>query len=276
MVSFVLLLLRLRRHAMGSDHILAYMRIGGLCAVRLLLGCALVPLAGAGGTALAADDWTTINKDYSSQRYVDLDEITPANVRQLKEICEIRLNEPIVFSTGLLKVDNTLYVNTLHLSVALDARTCELRWRNVIPPKGPQAGENNRGSAYLDGKIFRGTADGRLIAFDAKTGRSLWEIQGADPAKGELFPAAPIAWQGKVFIGIAVSDFGIAGRLMAFEANTGRELWRFNTTLGAHAGGGSWTTYSLDPATGEVFGPVANESEFARRLPAQARLKGRV
>jgi alcohol dehydrogenase (cytochrome c) len=248
-------LLRHRRHAMGLVRVAPWARFGRLVAIGLVVGCALAPLA---GSALAADDWTTINKDYSSQRYVDLDQITPANVGQLKEICEIGLNEPIVFSSGLLKVDNTLYVNTAHLSVAFDATTCDLRWRDVISPKGPQAGDNNRGSAYLDGRIFRGTTDGRLIALDAKTGRSLWDVQGANPALGELFSAAPIAWQGKVFIGIGVSDFGVAGRLMAFDADTGKELWRFNTTFGARAGGGSWATYSLDPATGEVFGPVGN------------------
>ena len=73
-----------------------------------------------------------------------------------------------------------------------------------------------------------------------------------------MFPSAPIAWQGKVFIGIAFSDAGIAGRLLALDAATGKELWRFNTTLGFGAGGGFWASYSLDPTTGEVFGGVGN------------------
>jgi outer membrane protein assembly factor BamB len=93
-----------------------------------------------------------------------------------------------------------------------------------------------------------------VIALDAKTGQLLWDVQGAEPTRHEGFNSAPIAWQRKVFIGIAVSEEGIAGRLMAFDARTGQELWRFNTTLGAEAGGAFWTTYSLDPKTGEVFG----------------------
>jgi len=71
---------------------------------------------------------------YYSQRFVDLDQITPANVRQLKEVCEIRLNEPTMFSTGLLKVGRTLYVDTADSPVAFDAATCDLRWRKVIEP----------------------------------------------------------------------------------------------------------------------------------------------
>ncbi len=64
---------------MGSDRILGCMRTGRLGAVGPFLGCALAPL-GRGRTALAASDWTTINEDCSSQRYVDLDEMTPANI----------------------------------------------------------------------------------------------------------------------------------------------------------------------------------------------------
>jgi len=61
-----------------------------------------------------------------------------------------------------------------------------------------------------------------------------------------------------VFIGIGPSDYHLTGRLMAFDANTGNKLWSFDTTLGAPAGGGFWTTYSLDPKTGEMLAPVAN------------------
>ena len=235
-------------------------------------------IAKADGAGTKPDDWITINKDYASRRYVDLDQITPRNVDKLQELCELRLNEPIVFSSGLLKVGRTLYVNTGHFTAAFDAVTCQVRWRKVIEfkPDSIPIGDNNRGSAYLDGKIFRGTVDGRLIALDATTGEILWDAHPTvqDPANGKLetFVAAPIAWQGKVFIGIGISDLaGTPGRLMAFDANTGEQQWSLNTTPGnppAPSGGGFWTTYSLDPKTGEVFGPVANPfPDFNRGNP---------
>jgi alcohol dehydrogenase (cytochrome c) len=65
----------------------------------------------------------------------------------------------------------------------------------------------NRGAAYLDGMLFRGTQDGRVLAYDFKTGKRLWEATIADVKKGEVVPAAPIAWQGLVFIGNAGGDF---------------------------------------------------------------------
>jgi alcohol dehydrogenase (cytochrome c) len=205
-----------------------------------------------------AADWITMNKDYSSQRYVDLDQITPENVGNLKEVCEVQLNQPVVFSSGLLMVDDTLYVITNRLTVALDAATCKLRWRHVLDLNLGRISSAVRGLGYADGKVFRGTNDGRVLAFDARSGKVLWEAQAADPTKKESFASAPIAWQGKVFIGIAFSDAGIAGRLLALDSNTGKELWRFETTLGFHAGGGFWASYSLDPTSGEIFAGVAN------------------
>lgn len=231
-----------------------------------LMWFAVFFVSASGVTAQQANEWTTVNKDYSSQRYVDLDQINAGNVQNLKEVCEAQLNEPSWFSSGVLMVNRTLYVATFRATYAVDAATCEIRWRSVIK-MGTPANISSRGPAYLDGKIFRGTSDGRVIAMDAKTGAVIWDQQLADPKINESFVAAPIAWQGKVFIGIAISDLGIRGRLIAIDANSGKELWRFNTVPedagkswgnGKPSGGGFWTTFSLDPVTGEVFGSAAN------------------
>ena len=234
-----------------------------LCSLARVCGTAAVLLFSFSASIAAQDnqEWITINKDYSSQRYVDLDQINTGNVSALKPVCEAHLNEPSWFSSGVLMVERTLYVSTLRATYAVDAATCEVRWRDVIK-LGPTANISNRGPAYLNGMIFRGTADGRVIALDAKSGKVMWDQQHADPKQNESFVAAPIAWDGKVFIGIAISDLGIRGRLMALDAKTGKELWRFYTVpepgKGQPKGGGFWTTFSLDPATGEVFGPAAN------------------
>ncbi|MGA8491272.1 MAG: PQQ-binding-like beta-propeller repeat protein, partial [Terriglobales bacterium] len=137
---------------------------------------AAVMVFGLGGSVAAQDakDWITINKDYSSQRYVDLDQITPQNVGGLKESCEFQLNEAAWFSSGLLMVDRTIYVDTMRATYAIDATTCALRWRTVLK-FGVPANISNRGPAYLDGTIFRGTVDGRVVALDAKTGDILWD-----------------------------------------------------------------------------------------------------
>jgi glucose dehydrogenase len=95
---------------------------------RLAAGLLAIPLlAGIGCLAhgaRAADDWLTMNKDYSAQRYVDLDEINKDNIGDLKEVCEVGLNQPVIFNSGLLMVDQTLYVATNYQTVAIDAATC--------------------------------------------------------------------------------------------------------------------------------------------------------
>src|SRR5262245_65626846 len=89
-----------------------YSVLGPVLLVLIVLNTAVLA-SRAFATDDQAEDWITVNKDYSSQRYVDLDQITPANVSELKEVCEIQLNEPVRFSSGLLKVGRTLYVTTL-------------------------------------------------------------------------------------------------------------------------------------------------------------------
>jgi len=265
---------------MGSARLRMRGRIYRLASIFLLGLLLLCPMGGRsqGGAGSetplrGADDWFTVNKDYSSQRYVDLDQITPQNVGGLKEVCEVDLNEASWFSSGILKIGRTLYVTTRRMTYAIDGETCELRWRYVIPDiiKPDNFGNgNNRGAAYLDGRLFRGTTDGRMLALDARTGKFLWEDKDAEQAANESFIAAPVAWDGKVFSGIATADAGVRGRVMGFDAKTGKELWRFYTVPAPmpvppnppgtpnYAGGAFWTSFSLDPTTGEVFAPASN------------------
>lgn len=238
----------------------------------ILLTTAALALSVCAHAADATNDWVTMNKDYTSQRYVDLDQINTSNVHGLEEVCEAQLNEASWYNSNLLMVDRTIYTATLRATYALDAATCKIHWRSVITLHA-MANIATRGVGYLDGALFRGTADGRVLALDAKTGAVVWDQQLADPKINENFVAAPIAWNGKVFIGIAISDLGIRGRVIALDAKTGKELWRFYTVPDANSklddtaktwgkgtpgGGGFWTSFTLNTATGEVLAPAAN------------------
>jgi alcohol dehydrogenase (cytochrome c) len=225
------------------------------------------------GAATAATDWPAYNNTYDSQRFSPLTQITPHNAATMKPVCEIGLGDNGPFQAGPLMVNDTLYVTTGHTTVALSPSDCSVRWRHVYTPEETEVYAVNRGAAYLGGRLFRGTGDGRLIAIDAKTGKELWRVKAGDPGEGEFFSAAPIAWNDLVFIGPAGSDWGIKGRVAAFDANTGNEVWRFNTIpsgnepgaetwnipeTAKHGGGGTWTSYTLDPKTGDLFVSVAN------------------
>jgi alcohol dehydrogenase (cytochrome c) len=220
-----------------------------------------------------AIDWPHYNNSYDGQRFSPLKQIDPGNVARLATVCELKVGEDGPFQAGPLVVGDTLYVTTSHTTVAMDAAHCAVRWRNV-DAKGLQDPLSvDRGAAYLSGKLFRGMPGAHLAALDAITGKTLWDVKVGDPSVGEFLSAAPVAWNDLVFIGLAGSDWGVRGRMMAFDAATGKEVWRFNTIpMGAekgaetwrtpgsavHGGGGTWTTYTLDARAGELFVPVGN------------------
>lgn len=250
--------------------------MSGLWALR---GCLLGSLIGTSAFNVAAAaglpdaDWPAYNNTANGQRYAELDQINTTNVDQLKEVCRLQVDDAGTFQAGLVALDGTLYFTNAHDTLAVDARTCAVRWRHHYQPQQAEVFQVNRGVAYANGKVFRGTPDARLLAIDAATGKTLWQHQAGDSVQGEFFSAVPAAWQGTIILGTAGGDWGIRGRVMAFDQNDGRELWRFYTIprgkeVGAetwknvgsarYGGGGSWTTYTLDMASGEVFVPVGN------------------
>ena len=232
--------------------------------------------------AMSADaDWPMYNRSYDGTRFSPLAQITASNVSTLAPACTFPLGAKANLQTGIVAVAGTLYFTTATDTYAVDATTCALRWRHGYDydPKPPfDPNKVNRGLAYLAGpdrpRLFRGANDGRVMALDPATGEELWSAVAGDPAAGETFPAAPIAWNGMVFMGNAGGDnFSVKGRLMAFDAKTGGRVWSFElvpengksaqtwpqgTERFPKAGGASWTSYALDTATGVVYTPTGN------------------
>jgi alcohol dehydrogenase (cytochrome c) len=217
--------------------------------------------------------WPSYNNRLNGQRYSPLKQVTPENATQLGEVCRVQIDGPTSYHSGLVVVDGVIYTNTGRETVALDATTCAVRWKVSHTSEEGSYSPSSRGLAVMGGRVFRGTGDTRLVALDAATGKLLWKNVIGDPGLGEGASAAPLAWQGVVYMGIAGSELGVRGRVMAFDAATGKELWRFNTIpmgneTGAETwkrkesaktgGGGVWGAMSLDATTGELFVPVGN------------------
>ena len=224
-------------------------------------------------------DWPSYNRDAGGDRFAPVSGITPLNAADLREACEVELGDPGALQPGPVVIDGVLFVTTNHTVVAVNAADCSLRWRYVYESEEDETWPVNRGVAYMDGKLFRGTGDGRLLAIDAATGREIWRAKIADPGIGEFLSGAPVAWKGLVYTGPSGGDWGIQGRIEAFDAATGRRMWRFNLIPSAgepgyetwhipataqHGGGGTWTTFSLDASSGELFVPVANPAPAYR------------
>ena len=247
------------------------------------------PQAAPGGTE---GDWPSYNKTLTSNRFSQLSQINRTNADKLKVLCTYDTRQYTGFNSGLLEVNGALIFVTAFDIFSIDPSTCRENWRTHedYVPATPQ--EVNRGAAYLDGMLFRGTQDARVLAYDFKTGKRIWETPIGDPKKGDSAPAAPIAWNGLVFIGNAGGDIkGVKGRMYALDAKTGKIVWEFYLVpkaegdptrgpLGASplnastwgnslqgvpiTGGATWTSYTLDPDTGLLYVPGGNPApDFA-------------
>lgn len=245
--------------------------------------------------AAPAADWPSYNRTLTGERFAALAEIGRGNVGQLRVLCTFDTGEQTSFQSGLLEVDGMLIGTTEADIFALDPDSCQQKWRTHEEYTSASPLKVNRGAAYLDGRLFRGTQDGRVLAYDARTGQRVWETTIADAAKGETVPAAPIAWGGLVFVGNAGGDNkGVKGRMYALDAATGAIRWEAymvprspaDPTRGPAApqpplvaaswrngvgipitGGANWTSYTLDPATGTLYVPSGNAApDFVPRV----------
>jgi alcohol dehydrogenase (cytochrome c) len=220
-----------------------------------------------------AEDWPVDSRTLEGFRYSPLDEITPANVSRLREVCRYTLPEIVEFQTGMIVIGGTMYFTTEHGSYAIDAATCGQKWKYVRESATPAASSGAvRGFAYSDGRLFRGSLDRHVFALDAKNGKLIWDRAIDDIMPGVFFSMAPIAWNGLVFIGTAGGDLvGIIGRMYALDAKDGHTVWTWDVVPKKGAaratwtnpklpitGGGMWTSLTLDPQIGVLYVPVGN------------------
>jgi alcohol dehydrogenase (cytochrome c) len=236
---------------------------------------ALVRPAGQGGATWYAPptaDFPLAGGSYTNQRYSSLNQITTANIKQLGGAWTMRVQErgqggtldgtPIV-------IDGVMYVTTGTRNViAIDAATGTVKWR-YSPSEEGRTGAN-KGVVVADGKVIFGRRDNTLVALDKETGRLVWQTR-TTTQQAAYSSAAPVYYDGLVFIGLAGGDNAVRGHIAAYDVKTGREVWKFNTIPGpndrfsntweqdAHRwGGGVWNHVALDPELGLIYVGVGN------------------
>jgi alcohol dehydrogenase (cytochrome c) len=221
-------------------------------------------------------NWLTYNGNYAGTHHSELNQIRKENIRdlQLEWVWQARSLEK--FETTPLVVDGVMYLteapNTI---VALDARTARVFWtyQHPLPEVTyPCCGKVNRGLAILDNTLFMGTLDAKLIAVDAISGRKKWETTVADYTRGYALTHAPLVVKDKIVVGPAGGELGITGFIAAYDAKTGKQIWKFNTvphpgepgheTWGKdawkHGGAPVWVTGSYDPALNLTYWGTGN------------------
>jgi quinohemoprotein ethanol dehydrogenase len=229
-------------------------------------------------------DWITNGGNLTNERYSTLKQIDTSNVKQLKGAWMTRLKgsglggKYSAEATPLVK-DGIMYMVTGNDDVfALNAKTGEIQWErwSGIDQKISTVccGWLNRGLAMGEGMLFLGQLDANVVALDIKTGKEVWKTPIEDWHNGYGVTSAPLYYDGIVYIGNTGGEFGVRSRLTAFEAKTGKILWRWYTLPGpgevgsdtwpagtdhAMRGGASiWNTPALDPQLGLIYFATGN------------------
>lgn len=213
----------------------------------LLSAFATLALAGPaqvdGPRIIAADrepgNWMSHGRTYDEQRYSPLNSVNADNIGQLGMAWTTKLDIDSGTEATPLVVDGVMYTTgAFSIVYAINAATGELLWK--YDPKVPAenlgqgcCGPVNRGVAVWQGKVYVGSFDGRLIALDAGTGLPVWSVDTLiDRSKSYSITGAPRIVKGKVLIGNGGAEFGVRGYVTAYDADTGKQVWRFYTVPG--------------------------------------------
>jgi quinohemoprotein ethanol dehydrogenase len=232
------------------------------------------------------DGWITNGGSLWNQRYSPLSEIDTSNVKDLKGEWMTHLDgsglaakysaesQPLVY-------EGVIYVPTGQDDVfAVSVATGRVLWKYTADLDQTISvvccGWLSRGVALGDGKVYIGQLDGKLVALDQQTGKVVWTTQVARWQDGYSITNAPLYLDGRVLTGVSGGEFGIRGRVTAFDADTGKEVWRFYTIPGPgevghdtwpvdndswrHGGAPVWQTPSVDPKLGLIYFSTGNAS----------------
>ena len=255
------------------------------------LSLSVLSFTSAAGTLMPVD-WASHN-NVNEDAYSALDRISKSNVKSLGLDWSLDLEGEQSLEATPLAVDGVLYFTGSHAAVyAVDARSGKLKWKfdpqtwKHNPAKMMFMFGANRGAAYADGRVFSATLDGRLLALDAKSGSLLWSVQTVPESGIRTITGAPRTFNGKVIIGNAGSDTGERGYVTAYDAATGRQVWRFYTTPGAPdenkgdpameraaatwsgeywktgTGGGVWDSITFDSGLNRIYVATGNAGPY--------------
>jgi len=237
------------------------------------------PTASTANAAGANADWPSFGGNDDNSRYSPLDQINTSTVDRLGVAWTASEGKNLTaFETVPLVVNGIMYYTTQTDQVrAVNAATGKLLWQYT--PKvdfyksiagGGGGAPLNRGVTFVNGTIYAVTFDARLIALQASTGEKLWETNIVDPNAGYSESSPATFWNGLLFVGSEEGDAGQRGFEAAFNAKTGKQVWKFYTVpapghgwmpaAGDHGGGDVWMPSVVDPTLGLVYIGTGNPS----------------
>ncbi|HEY4971132.1 MAG TPA: PQQ-binding-like beta-propeller repeat protein [Steroidobacteraceae bacterium] len=218
-------------------------------------------------------DWLLHGRDYSNQRFSPLKDINAGNVSSLAPVALVQTGITSSFETTPIVVNGVMYATTPVVDnkmkiLAIRANSGEIIWESTYTLGDFKicCGPVNRGAAVGYGNVYVVTLDDRLIALDAASGEVRWNVGVADPTVGYSETMAPQVYKGKIIVGSAGGEWPIRGFVAAYDAATGKEVWRWHSTdpksfageAWQRGGGMVWTTPAIDAARDLVIFSTGN------------------
>jgi alcohol dehydrogenase (cytochrome c) len=223
-----------------------------------------------------AQNWTSYNGDYTGRRFSSLAGITPANASHVKLAWRLHTENAGRMEATPVVVNGVMYVTRSNDAYAIDARTGKLLWHHVRATTDglidDASGHINRGIAILGTRVYMETDNAHLLCLDARNGEQLWDVAYATGNKNYGATSAPLIVKDKVLVGTSGGDDGVRGFLAAYDAQTGKQAWRFWTipapgekgssswpgNLYLHGGGATWMPGTYDPDLNTVYWGTSN------------------
>jgi alcohol dehydrogenase (cytochrome c) len=218
-------------------------------------------------------DWVLHGKDYNNQRYSPLSQINDSNINSLTPAAIIQTGMTASFETTPLVLDGVMYATTPVVDnkmkvMAFNAATGARIWETAYNVSSQKlcCGPVNRGVAAGYGNLYVATTDADLVALNAKDGSKVWETNLADPQGGYSETMTPQIYDGMVIVGSSGGEWPLRGFVAAYDAKTGKQIWKWDSTdpntfegQSWKTGGGMvWTTPAVDPKRGLVIFAVGN------------------
>jgi alcohol dehydrogenase (cytochrome c) len=228
---------------------------------------------------VVGSDWLSYNGDYTGRRYSSLTQVTPKNAHQLRPEWIFHSNNAGILQVTPVVVAGVMFVTGSNDAYALDAMTGKTLWHHARPVStgliDDASGHINRGVAVLGTRLYMETDNAHLLCLDARSGNQIWDVAYAQDNRNYGATSAPLIVKDKVLVGTSGGDDGVRGFVAAFDAETGKEAWRFWTVpspgepgsetwpagdVYKHGGGTTWMPGTYDPALNTIFWGTGNPS----------------
>jgi alcohol dehydrogenase (cytochrome c) len=222
------------------------------------------------------ENWVSYNGDYTGRRFSSMAEVTPVNIRQLKPAWVFHTSNAGVMEVTPIVVAGVMFITHSNDAYALDAKTGKQLWHHARAVSegliDDASGHINRGVAVLGTRIYMETDNAHLLCLDALSGEMIWDVAYATGNKNYGATSAPLIVKDKVLVGTSGGDDGVRGFVAAYDAQTGKEAWRFWTIpapgehgsqswpgdMYVHGGGTTWMPGTYDTDLNTIYWGTSN------------------